>query len=145
MENNKEIINELLVDVFNQILAIEQTELKNMGIKLSMNEVHVIEAVYKSEHKGMSSIAKILRITLGSLTISVDNLVRKGYLVRQYDPNDRRKVLLALTESGNEVMDTHSKFHHDMLENLFLDTSIDEDLTLIKTLNNLKSYFKAKY
>lgn len=44
MSEAKEMINELLVDIFNRILAIESVELKKQGVKISMNEVHVLEA-----------------------------------------------------------------------------------------------------
>ncbi len=145
MENKKQIINELLVDVFNHILTIEQQQLKQNGVTLSMTEVHVIEAISKSEVKTMGNIAKRLRVTLGTLTTSIDRLVKKGFVKRVYDENDRRKVFIELLDLGVEVLNKHSEFHDEMLDKLFLDTSVSEDEVLIKSLSNIKEYFKEKY
>ncbi len=144
-QENKLILNELLVDVFNQILSIEQEELKKVGVTLSITEVHVIEAVTKVETKTMGNIAKKLRITLGTLTASVDRLVKKGYLKRVYDENDRRKVFIDLLPEAFEVLEKHKMFHEDMLKNLSIDTTVNDDEVLIKSLKNLNEYFKEKY
>lgn len=145
MEDKKRILNELLVEVFNQILTIEQQQLKKNGVTLSITEVHVIEAISNCEIKTMGNIAKKLRVTLGTLTTSIDRLVKKGFVKRVYDENDRRKVFIEILPSGFEVVEKHAQFHDEMLEKLFLDTTVSEDELLIKSLNNLKEYFKEKY
>jgi len=89
----REIINELLVEIFNRILAIEGQNLKDKGIKLSMSEVHVLEAIELSEEPIMSNIAKRLGITIGSLTTAINTLYQKGYVSRDRDAEDRRKVM----------------------------------------------------
>ena len=63
MKKTQALINELLVDVFNHILSIEEAELIKAGIKLSINEVHILEAVKNPEYPTMTNIAKKLRIT----------------------------------------------------------------------------------
>ncbi len=145
MTENQKMINELLVEVFNNILDIEQQELKNMGVTLSMTEVHVIEAISLVEIKTMGNIAKKLRITLGTLTTSINRLVKKGFVKREYDETDRRKIFIQLLPSGEEVLLKHKEFHDNMLEGLKLDTTILEDELLMKSLNVVKNYFKEKY
>lgn len=145
MDGKKKILNELLVDVFNHILTIEQQQLKQNGVTLSITEVHVIEAIDKVEVKTMGNIARKLRVTLGTLTTSMDRLVKKGFVKRVYDENDRRKVLIELLDDGIEVLKEHTKFHEEMLEKLFLDTTIQEDELLINSLNNISQFFKDKY
>lgn len=145
MDGKKKILNELLVDVFNHILTIEQQQLKQNGVTLSITEVHVIEVIDKVEVKTMGNIARKLRVTLGTLTTSMDRLVKKGFVKRVYDENDRRKVLIELLDDGIEVLKEHTKFHEEMLEKLFLDTTIQEDELLINSLNNISQFFKDKY
>lgn len=144
-QENKIILNELLVDVFNQILSIEQEELKKMGVTLSITEVHVLEVISKVDEATMGNVAKKLRVTLGTLTTSIDRLVKKGFVQRQVDQNDRRKVLIELLNPSKEVLDKHTMFHEDLLKNLSLETTINEDELLIKSLKNLNEYFKEKY
>lgn len=145
MTENKKIVNELLVEVFNNILDIEQNELKKAGVTLSITEVHVIEAISLVETKTMGNIAKKLRITLGTLTTSIDRLVKKGFVKRVYNENDRRKIFIELLDTGTEVLFKHQQFHEKMLSDLELDTTALEDELLIKSLVSVKEYFQKKY
>lgn len=145
MKKTQALINELLVDVFNHILSIEEAELIKAGIKLSINEVHILEAVKNAEYPTMTNIAKKLRITTGTLTTSIDRLVQKKYVVRDNDENDRRKVLIRLTPNALEVLKAHEKFHSEMIEALLEDMKIDEDEVLIKSLESIAEFFRSKY
>ena len=90
-------VNEILVKLFNEIMEIEQKvvitgEFKN----ISNNDMHIIEAIGLHEPKTMSTVAKGLRITVGTLTIAINNLVKKGYVNRIRSEEDRRVVLISL-------------------------------------------------
>ncbi|WP_035358482.1 MarR family winged helix-turn-helix transcriptional regulator [Acholeplasma equifetale] len=141
----KEIINQLLVDVFNQILSIEEATLKERGVKLSMTEVHVLEAIRDTKIPTMGEVARKLRVTLGTLTTSVNILVRKKFVYRYSDDKDRRKVYLKLTDSAIEVLKIHDQFHDEMIEAVFKDLELDKDVILLKSLENIMNYFKEKY
>ncbi len=141
LRESKAIVNELLVDIFNRILAIEGEDLKNKGIKLSMSEVHVLEAVEKVEQPTMTNIANKLGITVGSLTVSVNTLYQKGYVSRERDPDDRRKVVVGLLPKAEEVLEKHNDFHNEMIDSIFKDLKLEEDELLISSLKKLSSYF----
>ncbi|CCV65252.1 Transcriptional regulator, MarR family [Paracholeplasma brassicae] len=145
MSRSKDVINELLVEVFNHILSIEGQTLRERGVKLSMSEVHVLEAISTSEIKTMGNVAKKLRITLGTLTTSIDVLVRKKYVVRSRAKDDKRKVILQLTDQALEVLRIHEKFHNEMVESLIVDLEVDKNEALIKSLENISEFFKQKY
>ncbi|MFW6320043.1 MAG: MarR family winged helix-turn-helix transcriptional regulator [Bacillota bacterium] len=141
----KAIINELLVEVFNRILTIEQQNLKERGVKLSMSEVHVLEAIEKTKEPTMSNIAKRLRVTVGTLTTSVNRLVQKGYCKRGGVKDDRRKVVITLTDKGEEVLRIHEAFHDEMIDAVVEDMHLEENTVLIDALEKLSIYFKSKY
>ena len=145
MSKSKALINELLVDVFNNILSIEEDVLESRGVKLSMKEVHILETVRNTPIPTMSAVAKHLRITMGTLTASIDRLVRKKYVRRGQQENDRRKVIIELIEPAFEVLKIHDEFHNEMIEAIFSDMKIDEDEVLLKSLENISNYFKEKY
>ncbi len=145
MATQKKVINELLVEVFNHILSIEGQTLRERGIKLSMNEVHVLEAINKTELPTMTNIARRLRITVGTLTTSINRLVEKGFAKRHREEEDKRKVIVGLTKNGVEVLKIHDKFHDEMLDAVFADMKLEEDEVLLQSLENLSEYFKNKY
>ncbi|MBR2453198.1 MAG: MarR family transcriptional regulator, partial [Clostridia bacterium] len=119
-KNQKEKLNYFLVHIFNHILSWEESSFKEMGISdLPLRELHVIEAVCnlkKSDKNRMSDIANYLSITPGSLTTSVNTLVKKGYLVRENDKSDRRVVLIVPSEKAEEVNAVHATFHASMID-----------------------------
>ena|SRR5690606_27977484 len=145
MSSSKEIINTLLVDVFNQILSIEERTLKERGVTLSMTEVHVLEAIKNTNNPTMSAVARKLRITVGTLSTAINILVRKKHVYRYTDEKDRRKVYLKLTERALEVLRIHDEFHDEMIEAIFKDLQIDKDEVLMKSLENITKYFKERY
>ena len=126
MTSAKEIINELLVEVFNHILDIEGENLRKHGVKLSMTEVHVLEAIKNVEVATMGNVAQKLRVTLGTLTTSINVLVRKKYVERYRDESDRRRVFLVLTKQAHDVLKIHDQFHNDMINNV-KDLNIEKD------------------
>ncbi len=145
MVTPKQVINELLVDVFNHILSIEADVLKSRGVKISMTEVHVLEAIRNVDIPTMGNVAQKLRVTLGTLTTSVNVLVRKNYVNRYRDDADRRKVFLKLTDQALDVLKIHEEFHDEMIDSTFKDLELDKDEALMKSLENISNYFKQRY
>ncbi len=110
-----------------------------------MTEVHVLEAIKNSPVPIMGNVAQKLRVTLGTLTTSVNVLVRKNYVIRYRDDSDRRKVYLKLTDQAIEVLKKHEEFHNEMIESLFADLELEKDEVLLKSLENISQYFKNKF
>ena len=57
---------------------------------ITNNDMHVIEAIGRDGSKSMSTVAKALSVTVGTLTIAINNLVKKGYVNRERSEKDRR-------------------------------------------------------
>ncbi|MDD5294055.1 MAG: MarR family winged helix-turn-helix transcriptional regulator [Candidatus Izemoplasmatales bacterium] len=142
MSDTRHLINELLVDIFNRILTIEGEALKQRGVKLSMSEVHVLEAIQKLPDPSMTSIAQRLGITAGSLSVAINTLYQKGYVRRYYDQFDRRKVLIALEDKAVNALTIHDAFHEQMIAEIFKDLKIEEDEVLVQSLRRVSDYFK---
>ena len=113
MKNTTEyVLNKLLVQLFNDILQIEKNAMNNTEFKdLSITEIHTIEAIGKEGNRTMGEIANDLRITVGTLTTAINRLIKKGYVERKRIEEDRRVVVVYLTESGKKVFDEHTLFH----------------------------------
>ncbi|MBC2575813.1 MarR family transcriptional regulator [Peptostreptococcus canis] len=145
-ENSRKVINDIIVELFKNILTIEERSLRNRGIRdLSMTEIHTIEAIGINGSKTMSEVAEALDITMGTLTISITRLENKGYVYRTKDPNDRRVVLASLTKKGELVDKIHRNFHDEMIDHVMIDLKLDEDQALISALKNINEFFLREY
>ena len=146
MNKTISVVNELLVDSFNDILTVEQEALKQGALNdLSVTEIHTIEAVGMYELKNMSEIASDLDITVGTLTMAINNLVKKGYVERVKKEGDRRVVQVRLTKKGKVAYRLHEKFHKDMVKETVQGLSPEEEEILISSLEKLNSFFKKRY
>ena len=145
MNETQKVINDLLVEIFHHILSIEGANLRQRGVRLSMNEVHVLEAVMKTEIPSMSNIARRLRVTVGTLTSAVNRLVEKGFVDRKREPEDKRKVIVSVSPSGMDVLKIHDQFHDEMIGALIGDLNLEDNDILLKSLQNISDYFVNKY
>jgi|SRR3712207_5699602 len=146
MSKSIHVLNELLVDIFNDILTIEQNALQQGCLKdLSVTEVHTIEAIGMYNKRTMSEIAGDLKITVGTLTTAINHLFKKGYVDRSRSEHDRRLVYIELTKKGKLAYRVHEKFHLDMIKATISGLSNEEEDTLISSLEKLNIFFKEKY
>ena len=137
-------LNEVLVRLFRDIITIEERVIKTGEYKeLTVNDMHVIEAIDIAEAKNMTTVAKALSVTTGTLTISVNGLVKKGYVERTRSEEDRRVVLISLTEKGRKAYAQHQRFHQNMIDAIIEGLSEEEQLVLEHALQNLNQYFRT--
>lgn len=136
-------LNEVFVKVFKNITAIEEQVIRTEEYqKATANDMHVIEAIGMGKPKNMTSVAKSLSVTTGTLTISVNSLVKKGFVERVRSEEDRRVVLISLTEKGKQIFMKHQKFHEELVESIVNQLDEQEKILLQKVLSNLNHYFK---
>ena len=136
-------LNEILVKFFRNIAVIEERSLKRGEYKnVTVNDMHVMEAIGKGEPKNMTAVARALAVTTGTLTISVNSLVKKGLVKRVRSEEDRRVVLVSLSESGKQAYEYHQKFHKEMVNTVLQNLDDKEKEVLAKALSGLSDYFR---
>lgn len=146
MSEGINVINELLVDLFNDILVIEQNSLQSAIFKdLSISGMHTIEAIEMYNPRTMTELAGQLDITLGTLTTAVNHLVKKGYVLRRRSEDDRRIVYIQLTKRGKLAFRVHHKFHSDMVKEAIGQLTEEEGEVLVKSLEKLNNFFRSRY
>ena len=138
-------INDVLVSMFNNILDIEEDCVCRGDFKdLSITEMHIIEHIGVDRERTMSDTAKDLRITSGTLTIAINNLIKKGYVERQRSEKDRRIVYIKLTQKGVEAYRFHENFHVDLVFSAIEGLDDNQQILLLDVLTNINKHFKSK-
>lgn len=145
MEQTKEMLSDVLVKIFNQILFSEETTLlaKTDG-KLTLRSIHIIEAISSAEQENkanISSIAKLLNITTGTLTVALNKLEKQGYITRTQSKLDKRVFFITLTKEGKKINKIHNDYHKEMINFIVNNLSIKEEADLVDLLSKLKYYF----
>nr|WP_253293817.1 MarR family transcriptional regulator [Falcatimonas sp. MSJ-15] len=135
-------LNRILVSLFNDLIDIEEKALIVDEFKdISINDMHIIEAIGTGEPKNMSTVAKAIDVTVGTLTIGINGLVKKGYVIRERGTADRRVVYISLTDKGLRAYRHHEQFHKNMALSIMDRLDEDEAVVLVRSLNKMTDYF----
>ena len=138
------MLNDVLVNLFRDIMDIEQRAVTCQEFPdITSNDLHVIEVIGVGEPKNMSTIARELSVTMGTLTIAMNSLVKKGYVIRQRGKADRRVVYISLSEKGTKAYHRHKDFHEQMVKSAVKQLTEEELKALIKALRSLRSWMKS--
>lgn len=141
--NNHDIVNDILVNLFAEILDLEaEAILKGEFKNISVNDMHIINAIEPGEGKNMSAIAKLRGVTIGSLSTSMNSLVKKGFVIRERSEEDRRVVIIKLTEKGERAYAAHKHFHDKMTEAALASLKEEEVPKVMKVLKGLAVFFR---
>lgn len=149
MNDLEQQMAENLVSIFEKVLVAEEKSLqKGYFSNLSLAEMHTLDAIGPYEARTMTETAQILGITVGTLTVSVDRLVKKGFVARRRDEEDRRVVRISLTRDGKLAARMHGKFHKVLAKHI-LEPYTDEEqellLCLVKEVDEYLNTQVARY
>lgn len=142
---NYGIFNEILVRLFRDIMDIEEKVIVTSEFKdITNNDMHVIDAIGIGKPKNMSMIARELSVTVGTLTIAMNSLVKKGYVTRERGQEDRRVVYISLSERGRKAYEHHAEFHRQMVDAVLDELNEEEAAILVRALSKLDNWFREK-
>ena len=95
---------------FKKIAASKNAELK----ELSKNQPAALMIIGLEKEIMPSTIGIYMGMDRSSLSRMVDSLEEKGLVRRNNDPEDRRKVLVSLTEKGEKCSEILNKISEEM-------------------------------
>ena len=105
---------------------------------LTNSQFAVLEVLYsKGDLKICEIIEKILT-TSGNVTVVIKNLEKDGLVSKKIDPEDKRSMLISITDKGKKVMDEIFPKHVDNINKIFDILTIEEKLELKKILKKFR-------
>ncbi len=137
------IVDQLFRKLFDKYSKLESKKFFSKALEdLTVIEINTILVIgHGSENKKMSEIANTLGVTFGTPTVTIDRLIKKGYVIRQRDQEDRRQVFISLSESGVSVFGSIVQLRNKLAEKIFGILDIEERKSLIEILSTLNSHF----
>lgn len=136
-------LHDMLSKLFNEIMHIEEKAVITEEFRdISNNDMHIIEAIGLGEPRNMSSVARDMSVTVGTLTIAINNLVKKNYVKRVRSEKDRRVVLISLQEKGVKAFYHHKNFHDEMIRATLEGLDREQTEVLVRALGNLSAFFR---
>ncbi len=144
MDTRLDELNTLFVDTFNAVLLVEEKNLKHVGDgKLSIAEFHTLECIGNGENsqRTVGEIAEALNVTVPTVTVCVNKLVKKGYVTKTKSERDARIAIIELTAEGRKMNRLHRFFHEQMILSIKREFDDDELECLLRCIRKLNTFF----
>ena len=96
-----------VMDTFHTMMRIVGPEArKQSSSDLSMQQFRAMMTIERHEGASLSLVSEHLGSTLSATSKLVDGLVDRGFIRRETAEDDRRKLILALTDAGVRIMES---------------------------------------
>jgi DNA-binding MarR family transcriptional regulator len=114
------------------------------GLSRSEYELLAMLAMSFADEKrplSVSEISNLLQITPAGVTHLINPLEESGFIVRLPDPDDRRIVLIGLTQKGTAVAEALLLEVQETLIGLITYLGEEDSKTFIRLMTQVKNYF----
>jgi DNA-binding MarR family transcriptional regulator len=101
----------------NQVKCASSERLVRMGI--SMAQLHILYTLQRGGEMPMSRLAEVLHVSLSNATGLVDRIEERGFIERTRVPEDRRVVVIRVTDAGRRMLDEVDALSSDLLRSVF--------------------------
>ncbi|NLG33057.1 MAG: MarR family transcriptional regulator [Syntrophomonadaceae bacterium] len=108
--------------------------------QITKNQSKLIGILYQYDDITATDLARMLDIEKGSLTTMIDQLQEMGLVIREIDPQDRRKLLLSLSPAGVEQVEKMMELYRQILEEMFHNVEPGEMNNFIKNLRQVVEF-----
>lgn len=96
-----------IVDSLVQLSFLIQSVLGRVGAQYDLSLIQIrLLGILRDREPGMMQLADYLKLDKSSITGLVDRAERRGFVVRQVAPDDRRGFRVKLTPAGRELVQT---------------------------------------
>ncbi len=147
MDTRLEELNTLFTDTFTAIMQVEEKNLKHAGQgDLSIAEFHTLECIGRGEdnRRTVGEIAEALDVTVPTVTVCVNKLVKKGYVTKTKSERDARVAIIELTPAGQKMNRLHRFFHEQMVLSISHEFTDEEMEYLLRCIRKLNTFFAER-
>ena len=138
-------LNTLFVETFDAIMRVEEKSLKRVANgELSIAEFHTLECISQGEdcRRAVGEIAEALGVTVPTVTVCVNKLVKKGYVTKTRSEKDARIAIIELTSEGKKMNRLHRYFHEQMVMAISHEFNEEEIDCLLRCIRKLNEFFE---
>jgi DNA-binding MarR family transcriptional regulator len=101
---------QLVEDILDQLRLMtgdvdELTGATASFVKLNRTDFRALQVLSASEGMTAGELARALRVTTGATTRVIDSLVAAGHARREWDPEDRRRILVSVTPTARRALE----------------------------------------
>jgi len=115
-------------------------------------QLYTLVKLHECGEMNMSQVAQSITVSNQAMTGITNKLVTDGYIERVYLPENRRQILIRLTQQGQDYMTAFYKTMDEVFEQIFAGCTDDEVVemgrasrTIIRVLSKVNDQFGQDY
>ena len=141
LENELSSLTELLFELHSNLTVWKNISASKSGP--SASQMNALEIIGNSYTLKMKELATNLGVTLGSLSVMIDRLEKKGMVRRSQSEDDRRSIMVYLTENGRAAFLMRYKQQLEFIDKSLHKLDSSERKTLHVLLTKILSQIKS--
>ena len=136
-----DVLKDRLVEALQKFRKLSISYALSLGVR--MNELHILKGIAENasgderQCVNVSDIQSTMHITKPAVSQMLKALEKKGYIARETDKNDRRRVEVTLTAEGKEILRKGGAEADAMIEKVVARFGEENTVKLTELFNRL--------
>ena len=139
-----EELNRLLVQTYHSVGRIEESMLYRLSAgRLGLTEMHAMSRIgpYIGGESTISELSREMDITPPSVTVMIQRLEKKGYVVKQRSARDGRQVRVRLTEEGRKAVIAYRWYSRKVVNAVRSNIEPEDFAVMLRSFRRVNEYF----
>src|SRR6056297_1054615 len=102
---------------------------------VSLQRMGVLFTLFYKKDQSLKELAHLLAVSTSNLSVMIESMVQEDFIIRAQDKNDRRKIVLNLSEKGKMMFKDEKEKMVDKLSIWVNNLSEEEKNQFIKSCN----------
>lgn len=108
-------------------------------------QLKVLKLLKKRGSITQKELLEVLTLKSGSVSETVKKLENQGFIIKEKDESDRRKINITITDTGMKYLEENMKINSEQEKILFTSLSEKEQEDLKRILEKLFSDWESKF
>ena len=126
-----------IMDAMSKEFSQQQTNELHKG-KINVPQFLILNHLLQKKESNMKELSRVINLTGAATTGIVDRLVSSNYVVRSFDPHDRRVIKIRLTAKGKALIGRVYEERKKVIMRLFQNVSESDRDEYLRILTQIK-------
>jgi len=129
---------DIVAKLSNLVVQTEETAKEKFDLTgLTLTQLHYLETINTLLNPNLTELAASLKLTKPTVTVAIDKLIDKNYVLKVQSDEDRRSAHLHLTDKGKQINLIHELAHKTIADSICQKLKSEEQQLLIELLNKI--------
>ena len=137
---NQKFLEGLKVLPMLEKIIFHSIDTSDLNLNINKTQEIILMTVRNKKNAAMCDISRRVGLEKSSYTRSVNDLVSKGYIIKNIDSKDKRKIMLELTSEGIETAFCIDKIMDNYLDRISALFDSKEKKEIIGALDTISNF-----